>query len=61
MMSAMESVLGNTCEIILEGLIGVMTMMERRKERSEVGNICNYNFFFIYRPLWVQFKGSLIE
>ena len=31
MMRAMGLVLGDSCEIILEGLIGVMTMMERRK------------------------------
>jgi hypothetical protein len=53
--------LGNVCEIILGGLIGVMAMMERRKEGDVEKNTCNYNFFFIYRPLWVQFKGSLIE
>ena len=34
--------LGNTCENILEGLIGVETMMEREKERHEVGNIWEY-------------------
>ena len=31
--------LGNTCEIILEGLIGVMTMMGREKEGQEEGNM----------------------
>jgi len=30
---------GNTCEIILEGLIGAMTMMERQKEGCEEGNV----------------------
>jgi len=33
----------------------------RTKEGDEEKNTCNYNFSFVYRPLWMQFKGGLIE
>lgn len=45
-LSQWNRMLGNTCKIILEGLIGMITMMERRKEGHHVESM--WDGFLLY-------------